>query len=272
MTDANPVIVVLMLGSLSNRIGSRLLRRSLSTVPAQLDLYQYSICPFCCKTKALLKFSDTLYSGVEVNPLTKVQFKAIAELGETEEERSYKKVPVAVFRGSDGEVIERVNGSSSIIAKVLEAKGVEASEESLKWLKWADEYLAVRIYPALTDTFSSSLNAFSYLDETDFTTFEKMSAKYVGALAMVLANGKIKKKYNLGDVNEELRSAVKIWCNEAIGDKKFQGGDAISVADVGVYGILKGLEGVEGDWIDIVMGDERLKAWFGRCEEVVGAL
>ena len=250
--------------------------RPLSTGAATLDLYQYAICPFCCKTKALLKFSGTPYTGIEVNPLTKAQFAAIADLGETEAERKYKKVPVAVFTDGAGGAV-RVNGSDQIIARLLarppfSSDAAFASPESLKWLEWSDTYLAVRIYPALTETFASSLSAFGYLDRTPFSALEKATAKYVGALAMVLAGGKIKKKYGLGDVNDELRGAVRIWADEALGDKQFEGGANIRVGGLGVYGVLKGLEAVEGKWWADVMSDEKVRAWYGRCQAIIGDL
>jgi hypothetical protein len=38
-------------------------------------LYQYAICPFCNKAKALLAYAGIDYDAVEVNPLTKAELK-----------------------------------------------------------------------------------------------------------------------------------------------------------------------------------------------------
>lgn len=43
--------------------------------PQMLRLYQYAICPFCNKTKAVLDYAQVPYEAVEVNPLTKAEIK-----------------------------------------------------------------------------------------------------------------------------------------------------------------------------------------------------
>jgi microsomal prostaglandin-E synthase 2 len=54
-------------------------RRALATVAAAADdvvrLYQYAICPFCNKTKAVMDYAQVPYEAVEVNPLTKAELK-----------------------------------------------------------------------------------------------------------------------------------------------------------------------------------------------------
>lgn len=54
-----------------------------------MTLYQYDVCPFCNKVKAMLDFHAIPYDVVEVNPLFK------SELAFSE----YKKVPVLVIDG-----------------------------------------------------------------------------------------------------------------------------------------------------------------------------
>ena len=54
--------------------------RSLSSSslnPSLVTLYAYKICPFCCKTKSILKFAKVPFKAVEVNPLTKSELKAM---------------------------------------------------------------------------------------------------------------------------------------------------------------------------------------------------
>ena len=56
------------------------------------------------------------------------------------------------------------------------------------------------------------MDTFGYLDDVDsFTAFEKVTAKYLGAVAMVAAGGSIKKKYGITDVDESLREAAGTW-------------------------------------------------------------
>jgi len=43
--------------------------------PPSIKLYQYAICPFCSKVKALLNYAGTDHELVEVNPLTKAEIK-----------------------------------------------------------------------------------------------------------------------------------------------------------------------------------------------------
>lgn len=177
-------------------------------------------------------------------------------------------MPIALIGGS------KVNGSSTIISEYLSSSPLPwpgyADEDALRWLDWCDSHLAVRIYPALTKDFSSSLQAFSYLDAVPtFTPFEKASAKYVGALAMVMASGKIAKKYNITDVDLSLLEAAQTWEEQL---QPFQGGDEPSVADVGVYGVFKGLENAKGEWFDKVMGVGNVGEWYGRMGEIVGEI
>ena len=53
------------------------LRRTLVVTASSpsICLYQYAICPFCNKVKALLDYSGLPYDVVEVNPLTKAEIK-----------------------------------------------------------------------------------------------------------------------------------------------------------------------------------------------------
>jgi len=101
-----------------------------------------------------------------------------------------------------------------------------------------------------------------------------MTAKYVGALAMVMAGGKIKKKYNITDCQQELDDSVQTWVSEALdnGSKKFEGGDIVSVGDAGVYGVFKGLEitGGGGFFARHVSGNEKMSQWYEDVGLVVG--
>jgi hypothetical protein len=75
-----------------------------------------------------LTYLSVPFSPIEVNPLSKKEFKGIENVGETEEDRKYKKVPVAVFHGSDGDT--RVNGSEDIVERVLASSDHEVRMDS----------------------------------------------------------------------------------------------------------------------------------------------
>jgi|TARA_B110000503_G_scaffold133979_2_gene212314 microsomal prostaglandin-E synthase 2 len=66
----------------------------------KVTLYQYDVCPFCNKVKAMLDFHGVPYDVVEVNPLTKSEMKFSKE---------YSKVPVLVVDET------QINNSSEIM-------------------------------------------------------------------------------------------------------------------------------------------------------------
>lgn len=67
--------------------GSKLLS---GTIGSSLKLYQYNICPFCCKVKAFMDWRGLEYSAIDVNPLTKAEISF---------SKDYRKVPIRMFSG-----------------------------------------------------------------------------------------------------------------------------------------------------------------------------
>ena len=108
-------------------------------------LYQYAICPFCNKVKAVLDFLDLPYEVVEVSPMSKSQLKSWTE---------YRKVPVARVGGDE------VQDSAVILTHILDravAAGQQvpvgfAAEGTEEWVTWADAELAVLLFPNITRT------------------------------------------------------------------------------------------------------------------------
>ncbi len=175
--------------------------------PLQIVLFQYKICPYCNKVKALLDFLRIPYTAREVNPVSK------AELASEGLDGAYKKVPVCLVDG------QQVNDSSVILARVLTEFaarshsssnapaartliGVRADgsvdDEQARWMEWADRKLAVLLFPNITRSMKESMQAFSYIwDVPHFSMMDKVVNRLAGAVAMRLAQGKIKKKYVL---------------------------------------------------------------------------
>ena len=58
-----------------------------------ITLYQYTTCPFCCKTRAFLDYYGITYTTVEVNPLFKKEMKF----------SKYRKVPF-ILTGENNDV------------------------------------------------------------------------------------------------------------------------------------------------------------------------
>jgi glutathione S-transferase len=82
-----------------------------SQLPLNADLsvtlYQYSICPYCNKVKAVLDALHVPYIAIEVDPLFK---------GELAFSKDYKKVPIALING------DAVNESGNIIRALCAAR------------------------------------------------------------------------------------------------------------------------------------------------------
>ncbi len=57
----------------------------LSSITTPRKLYQYNICPFCCKVKAFMDWKGVEYSAIDVNPLSKAEISF---------SKDYRKVPI----------------------------------------------------------------------------------------------------------------------------------------------------------------------------------
>lgn len=204
-----------------------------------LTLYQYEICPFCNKVKSVLDYFDVPYATVDVNPLTKSELKFSAQ---------YKKVPVLTAGAPE----QQLNDSADILAFLLgqlRAEGRLAgtagfdSPEAARWAAWVDKELAVYIYPNITRSYAESFNAFAYVEDVPhFSALDKLSNRYLGALAMVFAQGKIKKKYGIVDERAEMLAKLGEW-SAAVGGAPFHGGKQPNLADLCVFGCLRGIRG-----------------------------
>lgn len=231
------------------------------TLPA-LKLYQYDICPFCCKLKAFLDWQKIPYSAVDVNPLTKSEISFSKE---------YRKVPIVVMDG------EQVNDSSVIISKLVEnlnntgGKRVAVSEDTQKWLEFTDKKLAVLLFPNITRNMFESWEAFGYINKVPHFGFvQKLVLRISGSVAMRLANGKIKKKYSIEDERAALRAAISEWVSEGLSGRKFHGGEVPDLADVAVFGCLKSIEEFTAfGWLLEVSSRDFL-IWFNRMDEALG--
>lgn len=207
-------------------------------------LYQYEICPFCCKVKAILDWQRVAYRTVEVNPLSKAEIKF---------SKDYHKVPIAIIDGTQvndsSEIIRVVAKTLEVAASVSEAPSFPLREalgdgETSRWLGWADKDLAVLLFPNITRSFSESVQAFGYISEVPtFSFLSKGANRLAGSTAMWLANGKIKKKYNIVDERKQLLEAVRVWTN-AVGEGPFLQGATLSLSDVAVYGVLSSIRGL----------------------------
>ena len=226
-----------------------------------LTLYQYEICPYCAKVKAFLDFFRVPYTTCEVNPLTKSQLGAV--------DFRQRKVPFAVFR--DGN-----QGESGLIIESLKFRGYIDFDNSAdlseyrKWCNYVDKDLSVLLFPNITRNLTESWEAFSYIQLVPtFTMMEKVLNRVLGSIAMVLASGKIKRKYNIQDEREQLLKVVSIWTT-ALEGEKFKGGAKPNEIDLLVFGTLRAVEDLKAHRWLLSEGGSELKDWYMSMSELVG--
>ena len=224
------------------------------------------ICPFCCKLKAFLNWQKIPYTATDVNPVTKAEISFSKE---------YKKVPILVKDGV------QLNDSSAIMEKLIsEMKSKNqlpmgfkdsTDPEIFKWLEFADTKLAVLLFPSITRNLFESWEAFGYIKRVpQFGVVQKLGLRVAGAVAMRLANGKIKQKYKIEDERAALARAVSEWIVSGLCGRKFHGCGEPDLADLTVYGCLKSIEGFTTfAWL-LGDSDRQLLIWFNRMREVIG--
>lgn len=219
-------------------------------------MYRYNICPFCHKTQALFDYLSVPYAAVEVNPLTKAELKPWSG--------DYRKVPIALLHHpNDGAANTQHNGSHAIIAALLEDPAVTVvledkldttdttpaqfrASQTSRWAAFADDRLSKILYPNICRTLSDSYEAFAYVDDVEaFSTWQKLSVRYAGSVAMYLAAGKIKKKMGVEDERLELHHTLDEWERDGLdhGKKAFASGTATpDLGDLAVFGTLRSIE------------------------------
>lgn len=255
----------------------------LKGLPKEVILYQYEVCPFCCKVKAFLDFNQIPYRTVEVSPLYKKELKW----------SEHKKVPVAVL---DGEVVQDSSVIISRLAAEIEASqqplqshqpsppgsgsssssssswlpwsrkdsqptGIEPEsgsqipdnnplttqrEEEAYWRQWVDQRLVKVITVNIYGTAKEAFQTFDYISATGkFSWFEAESARVAGAVMMWGISNKLKKKYGIqGNLREELYVCGDQWV-KALDGRNFLGGNQPNLADLAVFGVVKSVTGTD---------------------------
>lgn len=247
-----------------------------------LTLYQYYICPFCNKTKALLDYLSLPYKAVEVNPLTKAELKPWSG--------TYRKVPIAIMNDTQH------NGSNEIISALLEDEEVISilqkkweinqseldtpamsmklfrnDESVIRWSEFGDSKLASILYPNICRTLRSSYDAFSYVhDVKEFSFLQKLSVQTIGSFAMYFAASKIKKRLNIQDERQALNDALDEFEEEGLdsGGKTFISGlSKPNLADISLYGTLHSIEHLSSfrEVMD-ARNSDTTKMWYGKMK------
>ena len=230
-----------------------------------------------------------------VNPLTK------GELSWT----SYKKVPTAIVNGvqvnDSTEIINtidrmlRENPAAPVAKATSNAKGAASTTsaaavgsvnlnevgfvnvrplgqntvEETKWREWVDTKLLSLLSPNIYRTLPDAMNSMDYLTKRNFPVWTAIPAKYVGALAMWGIGKSLKKKHSIPDGKERemLYQRLDEWIDGMEG-KPFMGGNVPNLADLGAYGILRAIKGLD-TWRD-AQANSKVAPWYGRMEAFVG--
>lgn len=244
-------------------------------LPSHVTVYQYEVCPYCCKVKAALDYYKLPYTVVEVNPLTKAELKW----------STYRKVPVVKL---DEEVVVDSSAIMSRLAADMASTssskkggplggarskapvgGSGSAEEERQWRKWVDDRLVKVLTANIYRNWDESVASFKYItDQTEWGWGTREVARWVGAVLMWRIGSAMPKKYN---IEGDLRSALYDCCNEfvdALGTRQFMGGAQPNLADLAVFGVLRAVR--KTGTFDDVMAHSRIAPWFRAMEAAVG--
>jgi microsomal prostaglandin-E synthase 2 len=230
--------------------------------PLSITLYQYKICPFCNKVKSFMDYQGLKYDTVEVNPITKSEISFSKE---------YDKVPIAMINGT---VVEDSDGIINSITDSLIAtpghdmddlKSIYSSDTKV-WMEWSNKRLSVLLYPNITRSFLESWQCFAYASSVDsWSVPQRIANRVLGPFAMLVANGKIKQKYNIVDERNELAVVLLEWTNALEG--RYLHGDQITLPDIVVFGVLKSI--YKFDTFTFAMQNAKLKQWYSDVNDEV---
>ena len=79
-------------------------------------------------------------------------------------------------------------------------------------MRWADEKLAVLLFPNITRNFGESWQAFAYIADVEtFSLPQRFLNRVLGPVAMWAAQGKIKKKYGIQDERADVNAVLHDW-------------------------------------------------------------
>lgn len=243
-------------------------------VPKSIIVYQYEVCPFCCKVKTFLDYHKMPYSTVEVNPITK------GELSWT----SYRKVPVVKLDddvvADSSAIISRLqaelNAAEPAAAKGGWLRGKQSGSTSAgsradeeQWRKWVDERFVKVLTANIYRTWDESWSTTSYMaEQSSWNWGVRQGVRVAGALLMWQIGQRMPKKYNIeGDLREALYADANKFI-AAVGSQSFMGGAKPNLADLAMFGVLSAIRGTD-TYNDLILNSS-IGQWLGRMAQTVG--
>jgi microsomal prostaglandin-E synthase 2 len=211
-----------------------------------LTLYQYAICPYCCKLKGVLDYFRVPYNTVEVNPVSKWPLRSL--------DIRQKKVPFAIF--SDG----AFQNESSLIIESLQQRGLISGSVKPEFLALCDR-LSALLFCSMTTSFQDSWQSFGYVNKvTTFSDWQKPLLHISGSLAMRLANLRLKRRHAIQDANLEIFALLKNWIENVNLNE-----DILEQCEL--YGTLQSVEGTRTESLLLKAADPRFIKWYTNFKE-----
>lgn len=263
---------------------------SFSASDVHFKLLQYHTCPFSSKVRAYLDYYEVPYEIVEVNPVTRSELPS-----------DFRKVPIVMandYRLTESSVIVSIIESYRLSKRQVSFEELESHfpnhegerygrktiiyddkfllpglsekerssafrEEEKKWRAWVDDTFVHVLPPNIYRTAGEAKQAFDYISSVgNFGYFEAIAAQVVGASVMYMLASRLKERYKLKeDVRESLYDCGNDWM-DAVGDRRFLGGDKPNLADLAVFGTLTSIEGF--DAFEDLMENTPIKPWWDR--------
>jgi len=222
-----------------------------------LVLYQFTLSPYCIKVRRILDYKGLPYDTVEVNPFARGIVRKLSGQG---------RVPVLVDGTADGSPL--VVADSTAIAGHLDRLCPEppvyprepsARDRVLALEEWSDETLSRSLVPF---KIYASDNARRMVEQSQRyyppRWYHPLLRRLGPALLRHLARGR-----RAGRSVETLRRDFERDLDrieELAAEAPFLAGNAPTVADFAVWGLLRTMEGLEGE--DLVTRRPSLKAWY----------
>ena len=231
-----------------------------------LKLYQYEICPYCCKVKAVLDYKKIPYEKIEVNPMTHEELAGVPGAME------YDKVPVlvdgdkVVFESNDIiRYLDQKFPNRSIVAKGNLPEDEKRRAQQDGWIRFADDEL-VQILPAnIYRNIPEALNSFKYI--TKIGKFPRWKRYYLalgGAIAMTIVAKKGIKKRGIADPRKALQESLQ-KLSAGLSGKKFLGGDTPDISDLVCAGILSSVREMKV-W-PFIAAQKAIAEWYQRVQK-----
>ena len=185
--------------------------------------------------KAFLDVHGIPYKTVEVDPFSKKELQPHA----------YKKVPQIRIGGPEGPLIVDSTEIVNILAPVV---GAKLTADVNAWRTWGSEILVRYLVLKMNGSVTDSVSNYKYIQAQDMSWGLKMKYMTAGAVMFVVAHKVVKKNLRktgckAEDIPRELDQELAKWVEDAVGDKAFHGGEAPSVADTDIFGLIRCLKG-----------------------------